>query len=514
MAALLWGGASGQQDDGDLVFTVPAGTDDGIHYEDQGVAEALTWGPADLTAAPDGSFWIADTVTARLLQFSGKGELLAKIDLRDQVVGVTDIEVLGQTLIVLDKAAEPFPRVLAIAPSGDVLWIHDIPTGLGLDAGLSGIALTESREVLVQLLGGYKDVKVADEAGRLSVGEPRVGYENAGVHVEARADGLTSATPSTGTVTIGDLSIEVKVANDLGGLRVLGFDKSGGLYVVAEELVLSKVLRVDQTVLHYGPNGEFLGVARVPLEQYTYAENGLTVGPDGSVYYLATRPDRAEVRQLEFVSKLDPILPPPSAEAEKAASSGQGSEGILACTSRSTMMSKAAGFKNNSKYLSSTNTDGTCSGRGKPRYMGGAGTYSSVPYDWNGGDRVSEYNGYMSPGTYQAGDINTASSETCSKGVDCSGFASRGVWLTNDKYGTCTIESISTALGSVSSLQSGDIMNKCNVHTAVFEAFSSPDGMIGYESTKYNSYDRVVRIYSAWSRFDGYTPRKYNNVCS
>jgi hypothetical protein len=144
--------------------------------------------------------------------------------------------------------------------------------------------------------------------------------------------------------------------------------------------------------------------------------------------------------------------------------------------------------------------------------MGGAGTYSSVPYDWGGGDKVSEYNGFMSPGTYQAGDINTAASETCSKGVACSGFVSRGVWQTS-KYGTCTIEGISTALGSVSDLQSGDIMNDCGVHTVLFQSFSAPDGMIGYESTKYNSYDRVVRIYSAWSRLDGYNPRKYN-VCS
>jgi hypothetical protein len=145
--------------------------------------------------------------------------------------------------------------------------------------------------------------------------------------------------------------------------------------------------------------------------------------------------------------------------------------------------------------------------------MGGAGTYSSVPYDWGGGDTISEYNTFMSPGTKQAGDINTSAAEDCSKGVDCSGFASRGVWGASKK-GSCEIEDISTALGSVSLLQSGDIMNKCLVHTVVFEAFSSPDGMIGYESTKYNSYDRVVRIYSAWSRFDGYNPRKYNNVCS
>ena len=177
------------------------------------------------------------------------------------------------------------------------------------------------------------------------------------------------------------------------------------------------------------------------------------------------------------------------------------------------MISTAASYRNNSKYFNSTNTDGTCSGRGKPRYISGAGTYSSVPYDYNGFDSVSGFNGYMDPNNYQAGDIDTTASESCSKGVDCSGYVSRA-WQLSSKYDTCTLEDISTLLSSTSLLLRGDIINKCNERTMIFVSFSGSTGFYDYESTTYNSYDRVVYITSTWTRVSSYSPRRYNNVCS
>lgn len=50
----------------EIVFTIPVGKE-GVQYEGENVPEMLTWGPAAFTVAPDGSFWIADTVGNRLL---------------------------------------------------------------------------------------------------------------------------------------------------------------------------------------------------------------------------------------------------------------------------------------------------------------------------------------------------------------------------------------------------------------------------------------------------------------
>lgn len=115
--------------------------------------EALTWGPADLTAAPDGTFWLADTVSDRILHYDRSGKSLQGIDLLGDAVGATDLEVQGDTVIVLDQASLP-PKVLAIGNNGKVQWIQEVPDEMGLDSGLSGIALGDNGELLLELVGG------------------------------------------------------------------------------------------------------------------------------------------------------------------------------------------------------------------------------------------------------------------------------------------------------------------------------------------------------------------------
>ena len=167
-------------------------------------------------------------------------------------------------------------------------------------------------------------------------------------------------------------------------------------------------------------------------------------------------------------------------------------------------------YKDNSKYLNATNTDGACAGRDKPRYIGGAGVYSSVAYDWGGFDTVGGYNGYMDPNTYQAGDINTAASESCSRGVDCAGFVSR-VWGLSS-YHNCRVNYPHVSSGFIQPpIYAKRVMNNPNKHVVWFDT-TAANGIYDYESTTDSSYDRVVRIFSSWSRLAGYTPRRYCNV--
>ncbi|MFH1906409.1 MAG: hypothetical protein ABIL11_03345 [Chloroflexota bacterium] len=493
----------------EVIFTIPIG-EDGVQYEGVGIPEMLAWGPAAVKVAPDGSFWIVDTVGARLLHYSPAGYLLGKIDLKGLVVGATDVEVAKSGIWVLDQASMP-PKVMRLAEDGAVLAKYDLPSGLHLEDGLTGIALGDRGELLVEREGGAYVTQFTDADGKPVETATTNGYIHKGNLFAAHASGLNSTTPRRGTIFAGQLHIEVEAEYDLGGMQILGFGPQDDFFVTMEELALNPDtgLQVDQTIRHYDASGKYLGVARVPVAgQYMYVQQGLAIGPDGAVYALATRPDRVEVLRLVFTQSLDSILYEPPAPSNLT--ENRESFGVEACVSRDTIINTASGYRNNSKYLSSTNTDGVCSGRQKPRYLGGAGTYSSVSYDWNGFDTVSGFNGYMSPNTFKAGDINTTS-ENCSRGVDCSGFVSR-TWQLTDKHGTCTLENISTQLPSKNDMLRGDIYNKCLDHVVLFNSFGS-DGMWGYESTTYNSYDRVVYIYSMWTRFSGYNPRKYNNVC-
>ncbi|MDD3824916.1 MAG: hypothetical protein PHY79_02995 [Anaerolineae bacterium] len=419
-----------QSEDGDkVVFTIPVDST-GIQYSGEGLPGIQTWGPKAFAVASDGTFWVADTVGNRVLHYDTDGALLNLINLNDRgVIGIGDVEAVDSGFLVLDIAAQ-IPRVLQLASDGGHVAAYDLPEGLRLEDGLSGLAVGDHGEILVEQEGGAFLSQLADANG-VSALVPLPGYIHRGILYKAQPADLSTADTTHGYIIAGSSRIEVTVPNMLAGLRVLGFNADGGFCVVVEEMVADPTVWVDQSVRCYGAAGELLGVARVPVaEQYTYVQNGLAVGPDGNVYALLTRPDRIEIVRLGFSSVLEPILSKQTVATTVESSAGHdnsGGEALTCSITRSTMTIIANQYKDNSKYLNATNTDGACAGRDKPRYIGGAGVYSSVAYDWGGFDTVGGYNGYMDPNTYQAGDINTAASESCSRGVDCAGFVSR-VW--------------------------------------------------------------------------------------
>ncbi|HAF47916.1 MAG TPA: hypothetical protein DCL08_01590 [Anaerolineaceae bacterium] len=413
---------------GEVLFTIPMGEkgENRIQYEGVGVVDALTWGPSSFTVADDGSFWIANTVGNSLLHYDVGGTLLGIIDLEGLVVGATDVEVANSGIWVLDQSSMP-PKVLSFAPNGTLLEKYDLPLGLHLEDGLSGIGLGDQEELLIEREGDTYITQFTDAEGNIVEPTMTRGYTHNGVVFSANSSGIGSATPNQGTVVAGDLRIEIKTEYDLGGVRILGFGLKDDIFVILEELSQDSegALLVDQTVRHYDASGKYLGVARVPLsEQYIYVQQGVALGSDGSVYFLATRPDRVEIWRLSFEQSIPTILFEKSNLINSPELIMDQNDEIKRCVTRDTIVSTAYSYVTNSKYLSSTNTDGSCAGRQKPRYLSGAGTYSSVSYDWGGFDTVSGFNSYMSPNTYTAGDINTTS-ETCSRGVDCSGYVSR-----------------------------------------------------------------------------------------
>ena len=131
----------------EIVFSIPLG-DNGIHYEGSDNPDVFTWGPPAFTIAPDGTFWIADTPDDNLVQFNSKGVLLAKIAIGEFVIAAGDIEVTTSEIWVLDVASIP-PKVARLSLDGKVVSIHDLPQGLWLEDGLSGIALGGDGSVLV-----------------------------------------------------------------------------------------------------------------------------------------------------------------------------------------------------------------------------------------------------------------------------------------------------------------------------------------------------------------------------
>jgi hypothetical protein len=280
-----------------VVFTVPVGPD-GVQYG------AEQTGPMALTVAGDGTFWIADTQGNRLLHYDPQGVQLKRIDLNGYgVYGAADVEPAGSDILALCCG-----RVLRLTAGGDLLAAYDIPNGLGPEGGLTGLAVGDQGEILLEFMMGAEVAQLVDAQGALEP-LPLSGYTHEGKLYKARQSGSWT---SQGTIVAGSARIEVTVPNILAGLRILGFAPAGNFYVVVDEMVSTPTVWVDKTVHLYDPAGELLGLARVPVaERYTYVQNGLAVGPDGCVYALLTRPDQVDVVRLGFSAELEPILPTP-----------------------------------------------------------------------------------------------------------------------------------------------------------------------------------------------------------
>jgi hypothetical protein len=507
----------------EVVFSVPIGSGSGdIGYEGLH-EEMLPWGPTALAVDEHGTFYLLDGANNRIQRYDATGSPLSSIDFNDEVIGVTDIEVDDDNLLVLDTAATR-PAVHRLGMDGALVQSYPIPKRLGEEGiweKLSGIRIGPSGEVYVVLENGYAFLQLTDQTGG-PLTTPRItaDFQDAGGRTFGIQSADWSTDPHRGEVLVRSrssdvLRITIRVPHTLGGLRYLQTGRDGSFFVVVEELLYDGSIHVDQTVRHYGYEGTLLDMARTPLSDfYTPVEDGITVGPDGNVYALVPKQDRVEIQRLAFKPGLEPIFSSQEpVVTDTSASTSPGTlSGIRGCRSRSAMLNVALGYYNNTKYLSSTNTDGTCANRTKPRYIGGAGNYVSVAYDAHGWDTVGGYNSKMYPGTYQAGDISfDDGTASCSRGADCSGFVTR-VWDESSKLYTWTIPDHSTELDSFDDLFCGDVLNKPYYHVAMFYT-TCGGGALVYHSTTYGGYDRVIKRCHSWSYFNGYEAREYDNVC-
>lgn len=497
----------------EVVFSIPVG-DNGIHYEGADNPDMLIWGPPAFTAAPDGTFWIADTPNDHLLRFKSDGALLNKIPIGDFVIGAGDLEVTSETIWILDVASIP-PKVVQLNLVGKVMSLHDLPRGLWLEDGLSGIALGTDGSLLVERMGGHAITQLLSPAGVIVLKELG-GYEFQGNVYSAHPADMREKDASDGYIMAGDKRIDVSVTNDLGGLSVLHINSDGSFVVQVIELVLNKSFQVDQKVYRYDASRRLIGMARVPLaSQYTSVDHGVTIGPDGEVYAMITQPDGAEIQRLSFDTELPQILISPTGKEEQY----YREVAFLAetCRERDLITDVAKEYLNNSTYLSSyhINDNAACPDRVKPSYLGNPGYYSSVPYAWNTWETIAQFNSFMGGGTngYFAGNASE-SYVSCGRGIDCSGLVSRA-WDLGSHTGTCSLENISFELTDRTALQPGDIMNRCSPtprHTILFDSFAV-NGMWGYEATTEFDHDKVVRILRGFTTIADYTPRRYNNVC-
>ncbi|NOK60721.1 MAG: hypothetical protein GFH27_549297n322 [Chloroflexi bacterium AL-W] len=510
--------AQGNQSEYKVLFKLPI-DEEGVMYSPAG-EEMLQWGPKALAVAPDGTFIIANTVANNLLRINQTGEIIDKIDLSELAVGVTDIETTEEGIFALDSAA-PEPSVLHLTHTGDLIARYNIPFKEQFLISVTGLVLNDNDELFIEDRAQITD-KLLDSTGQLAADEQGNtgiqavdGFSVGGHTIHIPKSSVAQETKHDETILIGGNSVDIAVEQDLGGVQIVGAHSAKSFYAQVTELSndAAGTLLVD-TVLHqYSVDGQLLGLARIPLqEQFVRVDNPIALG-ENAAYALLTEPEYISVVQLNLYDTLPSILPVKSRQDDKTQEIQHGESGVNSCSIyRQYISQNAYSYISASKYLNVTNTDGDCAGRSKPRYIGGPGTYTGVPYDWGGNNTAADYTSAMDDG-YKAGNTNTAYGKLgCSRGVDCSGLVTRAWGRSDKKYGTSTLPEISTALPDQWSLKEGDIMNDFVTH--VFLIRSIDDGGANvYESTVDAGLDRVVYRYLPWGAFNGFQPNRYNNLC-
>jgi len=483
----------------------------GIRYADLDTPEALPWGPPGIFSVKDG-YAIPDNVRGKITLLDRDFGMAREIDLQGQAQGILAVAQDGNDLVALDGTAAK-PKLLRLDAHGNIKTL-EIP--LDTQIGPSNLS-RDDRGLILEYGGGENLYRVSDQGGSM-VMEPTDSYVwNSHVY--------SLDHPKTTYFHERKLSIDgsptmIRVPNHLGAARLLGPDADGGVRVIVEDVKVSPVVTVEQTVWHIALSGEILSVAQVPLEKRLLAvESGVALDASGEP--LALVPQRGALQFWRLASTGPAAvtgrrmnLLPDEAEAKI----GVATQGLITagsgCLTSAQMESNALEYLNTSTFISATsiNNDASCAPRQIPAYLVSAGTKSSVSYDWGGFDSPTDFVSAMAANK-KAGNLDTTypSGLSCSYGIDCSGYVSR-VWGMTSKLSTRTIPDHVKPY-TPATLVVGDVYNHYDDHVVVFRSYAT-NGINTYEATHFQSYDRVAPAYRAWSDLVGYQAYRSLTSCS
>lgn len=500
---------------GESLFAPMAET--GITYAGLEEPESLDWGPPGIFTIENG-YAIPDAIAGTIVLFDQSFHVRRTIDVSAHARGIVAVAEYEGDLVAVDGAAFR-PTLLWISEDGQI-DVHEIP--IDSRTAPSGI-ITDDSGLILEYDGGGTLYRVTLNEDGLNT-ERVDGYTwNGQIYT---LDHPTEPYFHSRMIRTDELETEISAPDHLGLMQPIGSDGRGGIYLLIESVSIDPVVEVDQVVLRMDASGDVTALARVPLdERLVSVARGVTINTDGEPVALIPRHDGLELMTLvmedprAFLNVAPNPLPNERADLPTI-DPDQGGVGVVreglitaggGCLSPSQMQSNAAEYLATSAYIGSTSisNDSSCSGRETPSYLGSAGWYSSVSYNWGGFNTPSEFVSGMNSG-YKAGNMNTAYVLTgCARGVDCSGFVSR-VWGFTYKLSTSTIPNHSKPYTPV--LTTGDVLNLAGSHVVVFDA-NTFNGIYAWEATAYLNLDRVASTYRSWSSLSGYQPLRSETSC-
>ncbi len=271
-----------------------------------------------------GDYWLLDSVgeQQRLVHLSTgitakiNYDIAEVIDLDRKVVKANDLEVRGQSIWILDTGIQP-PRLLKLSlkmpMNGETNESFELPAGLRLEDGLTGLSQSQDGQLLIELNGGAVLYRLFNEAGAV---EPK---KLEGATFRGRLYRVELAPLSKqGIVYAGDTKVEIAVEHPISLLRVLGAAPDGS-FLVAMDQVDEGSRDILRQVRRYSAAGEWLGTA-FPQISEIQADHDLIANGYGTAFQLVSNPDYSvQVVRLGFrTGQAAQIEPGPTRHAESA----------------------------------------------------------------------------------------------------------------------------------------------------------------------------------------------------
>ena len=322
----------------------------------------------------------------------------------------------------------------------------------------------------------------------------------------------------SGVVAFSDdsfMNMKNAVGGKITGLKYYGTDKNGQKRLLVKRVIQDHEQEYYvQSVLYLSKEGKINKELTIPLQMIS-SVNEIKLF-DNKLYLLNKQSNKISIVNLDNTENLGNV----EVDKELITWSSPAPEGTvrnvatpMAVATRQAIIDRAYSYYNFTWSCSATNVAPMANWI-KPRYVGGAGTYGSMPYCWGGNDTVISFtNGINSGG--KVGNIininpNPPSHVYNTYGMDCSGYVSRA-WGRAEKFGTSTLPSISTQIGWAD-VNKGDIFNHIGHHVVLLIYRTSLGNYACYECTISSNYDRVVSQIKTQSSLSGYVPYKYNSL--
>jgi len=285
----------------------------------------LAWGAPTFTIAPDGSYWLPDLSNGqqRLVHLSPSGDLLSMTPLNTDIP--LDIAASRDFVYLRDGSNYPDIHILQFDAQGKPLKTFVLPVENTLFERITGLAIGERGELLLELFSGLFVYQLLDPSGQFDLRE-LPGYQASGrlyrfTTNDTCQECLRAGPPYSeacascnlqGPVFIDDRLIDIAGIEQNNFMSFLGVAPDGSFYVVG------RTHAEDRLVQHYAPDGRHLGYARPPQSHLPVEifDVDLAIGPDSALYSLVSLPDQdVAILRLDFTDQV-PVFPTPTLSPE------------------------------------------------------------------------------------------------------------------------------------------------------------------------------------------------------